>query len=257
MKPILVIGDSITDRYIYGRVTGIANEDPVLRFRPDGRVEEKTGGALFVRDALREYSSADIFFYSISYSTIIRYVDSFYKRNIVIIDPINVGLPIYSNLLPILEEHPSTIIVWDDERVNSVLLENLVSSLYQYWLNEKPTIIVDSINSFWKDSFVSFRKISSDEKSLMEHDCEGPLINEIITSSKEVVLSRKSGSSKTFPVPTIQYPIDTIGAGDIFLAMFTASLHAGSTDEDAIQLAIKYSAKSVMHQGCYIPPLED
>src|SRR3990167_9545043 len=117
MRPILVIGDSIRDIYIYGRVGGIANEDPVLRFIPNGEKKIIEGGANFVQRAIATYSPVPVPLVSTSISTIVRYVDKNYSRNVFTVDNTEqILLSSPEDLLPLIEQNPKISVIWDDMR---------------------------------------------------------------------------------------------------------------------------------------------
>ena len=226
MRPILVIGDSIRDIYIYGRVGGIANEDPVLRFIPNGEKKIIEGGANFVQRAIATYSPVPVPLVSTSISTIVRYVDKNYSRNVFTVDNTEqILLSSPEDLLPLIEQNPKIIVIWDDMR-NPDLSEGIRSFLRKIILSGKLSdtlIIVDSADPDWNSpSIVHYQKMSIDEYRKI-----GLLplyANHIITSSSTVILN-KNGVAQHFKVQTVENPIDTTGAGDIFLAMFTACLY--------------------------------
>lgn len=252
---VLVIGDVIEDIYIQGQVVGIANEDPVPKFRPNLKHNIKYGGAQFVADSVQTYGKVPVGLFPTTESTILRHIDERYNRNVFTVDNIpTVKLWSPEDLLPALEEKPNTIIVWDDRRspgAMDLVQEALYIALLEDILPKDLLLIVDSPSVCWNIPMVSYWKMNSEEY----HRLPPQLLqtNTIVTSAKQVLLHRNR-KTFPFPVPTSYDPVDTIGAGDVFLSVFSIMIKEGVGIDIAIREAIMYSADSVQHPGCYMPP---
>jgi len=256
-RPVLVIGDLIEDVYISGRVVGIANEDPVPKFRPNLRHRVVRGGVGFIVDSIHSFSGFKPELLITSKSSIIRYVDERYGRNTYTVDNVpqlNVWEP--SDIYKALSCHPEIIVVWDDGRAPAVM-EMVRHAIRKTQLtgkkNKQSTVIVDSADIKWNTTITSYWKMSSEEfydYNLWSAPIATPYI---ITSSRQVVY-RNSPVIERIKVPTVDDPVDTCGAGDVFLSVFVSLLHEGYDEISAIKEAIKYSVESVKHPGCFMPP---
>jgi len=251
---ILVIGDVIEDIYIQGQVVGIANEDPVAKFRPNLKNRIIYGGAQFVADSIYKFTNAKVGLFPTTESSIIRHIDERYNRNVFTVDNIpRTKLWTIDELLPVLEEKPKVIVVWDDNRspgAMGIVQEALHIAMLENVLLHSTIIIVDSPNSQWNHPMTNYWKMNSEEyqglpPQLLQTDT-------IITSSNKVIYYCKR-KAIPFSVPTCSEPVDTIGAGDVFLSVFSSLVSESVDINTAINEAIVYSAESVRYHGCYMP----
>lgn len=58
------------------------------------------------------------------------------------------------------------------------------------------------------------------------------------------------GQSRRYPAPEV-VPVDTTGAGDAFVATFTAHLTAGAAIEDAVSEGQSAAARAIQRPGAY------
>jgi len=233
---------------------GIANEDPVPKFRPNLKHRIIFGGAHFVADSIRAFTQVSVALFPTTESTILRHIDERYSRNVFTVDNLPaIKLWSIEELLPVLETRPGLIVIWDDHRspgAMSILQEALYIALLENIISQDTLIIVDSPNSLWNIPMINYWKMNSEEfQSLPAQLLQ---TNTIVTSSEKVLLY---ANRKTFPfpVPTSREAVDTIGAGDVFLSVFSSLIAEGCAVDTAITEGITYSSHSVHYPGCYMP----
>jgi len=225
---VLMIGDYITDVYQYGNTIGLANEDPVLKFRP---FKQKTspGGVGFCADLMQSFCppETEISTVRLSESTICRFIDDATKRNLFTIhtERKTIGSP--HILISKIVREPKADLIYlhlDDldlcYAVHALLQRDKIPSLGETCIaadipQEMFALPVHYIADYPKD----YTNTSHPKK---------PRICGITTSSKETSIilpeDRFGWEHETIINPHIEYPVDTCGAGDALFSCFLAQL---------------------------------
>lgn len=247
---ILVIGDVIIDKYIYGKATRLSPEAPVPVVSQQ-RIVETLGGAGLVYENLKSLG-VDVDLYdseqprSIKTRVIcdghyITRIDSDYiadgeavladvrskdfsKYDYVILSDYNKGT---------LDESVSII-----AHLNSCGCKTIVDPKDHAVHYEGAWLVKPNYKEFGDFGFTDWRG------------------NIITTNAGENVVALIDNKVYDIPVESVEVS-DVTGAGDCFLAAFVYALTRGYDHEDCLKLAVKGSTASVKHRGTYILKIED
>jgi len=241
---ILVAGDLISDVYVDGPID-VANEGGGPRLNAHGKrlPEVRRGGVGFVRDALASFApDFDIHSDCSSKSTITRYRNE-KKETIFTLDRFQHEIDFRMHLHRGYAH--DCLVVWDDNRVSDGYDWSWI------WEGVKPDalVVVDSENiEKWDLPAVDYIKLTGPS-----WDGTWPKNGaRLIATGADNVLVDKD----LYRVNKIDNPVDTVGAGDVFTAVFVTMLLEGATESEATKEAIRYSRESVNHHGCVIPNRE-
>lgn len=249
MNKVLVIGDIIIDKYIYGTSTRLSPEAPVPVVTYQREVET-IGGAGLVYENLK------------SLGVDVKLVDFFDKASI--------------KTRVICDGHYITRI--DDDYIadGNTLLTYILSQDF----DEYDYVILSDYNKGTLDESVEIIKyintfgckVIVDPKEHASH-YEGAWLvkpnlkefqeyfinwhgNIITTQASDNVIAKIDGEVYDIPVEPVEVS-DVTGAGDCFLAAFVYALTIGKDYETALKMAVKGSTESVKHVGTYILSRKD
>jgi len=247
---VLVIGDIITDRYIYGTSERLSPEAPVPIVRQK-RIEETVGGAGLVYENLKSLG-VDVELY-----------DSGWRRSLktrVICDGHYVTRIDDDFIVP-GNEFLDNIKLVNFSKYDYVILSDYNKGTLDYAIE-----IIAHINKF-------NCKVIVDPKRQARHyegawlvkpnssEFEGLgftkwLGNIITTNAANPVIAEIDKEYYTVSVDPVEVS-DVTGAGDCFLAGFVYGLSRGYNYKTCLEMAVKGSTKSVKHTGTYILKVED
>jgi D-beta-D-heptose 7-phosphate kinase/D-beta-D-heptose 1-phosphate adenosyltransferase len=241
---VLVIGDIIIDKYIYGTSTRLSPEAPVPVVKQE-RIVETVGGAGLVYENLKSLG-VDVELYEY-------------------------GQPKSIKTRVMCEGHYVTRIDDDKHADGEAILKDIlhkdflqydfvVLSDYNKGVLDESRKIIEHINQF--DC-----KVIVDPKEHATHYKGAWLVkpnykefgdfgftewrgNIITTNAGENVVASIDGNVYDIPVDNLEVS-DVTGAGDCFLAAFVYALTKGYDYKHAIELAVKGSTESVKHVGTY------
>jgi D-beta-D-heptose 7-phosphate kinase/D-beta-D-heptose 1-phosphate adenosyltransferase len=242
---VLVLGDVIIDKYIYGTSTRISPEAPVpvITYIDE---KETRGGAGLVYENLKSLGvDVDMFETPGDVSVKTRIIcDGHYITRID--DDAQASGADVLGLVKSTDFSQYDYVVLSDYN-KGVLDEakDIIAHINKY--NCK--VIVDPKEHAWfyegawlvKPNYNEFHDLGFDE-------WQG---NIITTNAGEEVIAHIDGKNYEIPVENLEVA-DVTGAGDCFLASFVYALTKGYDYEKAIKVAIRGSTESVKHAGTYI-----
>lgn len=247
---ILVIGDVIIDKYIYGKATRLSPEAPVPVVSQQ-RIVETPGGAGLVYENLKSLG-VDVDLY-----------DSEQPRSIktrVICDGhyiTRIDEDAYADGEAVLADIRSK----DFSNYDYVILSD-----YNKGTLDESVSIIAHLNSCGcktivdpKDHAVHYEGawlVKPNYKEFGDFGFTDWRGNIITTNAGENVVASINGTVYDVPVESVEVA-DVTGAGDCFLAAFVYALTRGYDHEDCLKLAVKGSTASVKHRGTYILKIED
>lgn len=260
---ILVIGDLITDNYIFGDVNRISPEAPV----PVVNVKERKivpGGAGNVIENLKALGAKVKQFTPNNKSEKTRIFSG--GQQMLRVDQEDTSKRKYSKKeLKDLEEK----CVWAEKIIISdyakgTLTNEIVKVIKKY----KGKIIIDPKPKN-KKLYKGFYMVTPNEKELLEMAKEEDFSKAIKKLSKElktiiIVTRGKKGATIFIPGDKIRHiktkevdVIDVVGAGDTFIAMLTLAITNKKSLFESISLANKAAGVVVGKVGTYVVKLED
>jgi D-beta-D-heptose 7-phosphate kinase/D-beta-D-heptose 1-phosphate adenosyltransferase len=247
---VLVIGDVIIDKYIYGTSTRISPEAPVpvVTYLNE---KETRGGAGLVYENLKSLDvDVDMFETPGQVSVKTRIIcDGHYVTRI--------DDDAHANSMEVLTLVNST----DFSQYDYVVLSD-----YDKGVLDNAKQIVAHINSYGCKVIVDPKRYA--------HDYEGAWLvkpnhseytkfefdewqgNIITTDAGHVVYATIDNIEYTIPVEQVEVN-DVTGAGDCFIAAFVYALTKEYDYEKCLQIAVNASTESVKHSGTYIVKEED
>lgn len=229
---VLLIGDSCTDKYVYGRVTRISPEAPVPVMVYD-RVETAHGMAYNVRENLLSFGDEVYLMTNESKITKTRYVDSKSNQQIMRLDE-NDTAEEFSWDLP--KERFDAMVISDYNK--GFLSEEKINELVKWF--QGPIFIDSKKKNLPKNCFI---KINDKEAQ----DLEGEYPHLIITKGSEGCVY----DGRSFP--GVKVPVfDVAGAGDTFLAALVHFYLLLGTIDRAIPYANMAASIAVTHFGTYV-----
>lgn len=241
---VLIIGDIIIDKYIYGTSTRLSPEAPVPVVSQE-RIEETIGGAGLVYENLKSLGvDAELFETDAPKSVKTRVLcDGHYVTRI--------DNDYYANGNDVLNKVRQT----DFSKYDYVILSD-----YNKGVLDESLKIIKHINTFGCKIIVDPKEHSShyegawlvkpNAKEFQEYflNWQG---NIITTQASDNVIAKIDDEVYDIPVETVEVS-DVTGAGDCFLAGFVYALTKGYDYESSIKLAVQGSTESVKHVGTYI-----
>lgn len=244
---ILLIGDDCSDVYQYGTVDRISPEAPVPVFVPTHQ-ETLPGMAGNVCRNL-EALGCQVNYLHGDTSVKTRLIESRSKQQIVRVDQDAISDPIkIDSKLPKVYD----AIVISDYNKGAVSYE-LIDQLRQdfagpIFLDTKKTDLACFHGIFVKINELEYsRRVSINHSLIVTLGARGAMYN----------TGRDPKHHTTYPAPEVEVA-DVCGAGDTFLAALAFAFLEQSGDiESAIKFAIRASAVTVQHIGCYAPTQEE
>jgi D-beta-D-heptose 7-phosphate kinase/D-beta-D-heptose 1-phosphate adenosyltransferase len=241
---VLVIGDIIIDKYIYGTSTRLSPEAPVPVVKQE-RIVETVGGAGLVYENLKSLG-VDVELYEYDQPKSIKTRVMCEGHYVTRIDD---------------DKHADgEAILKDILHKDFLQYDFVVLSDYNKGVLDESRKIIEHINQF--DC-----KVIVDPKEHATHYKGAWLVkpnykefgdfgftewrgNIITTNAGENVVASIDGNVYDIPVDNLEVS-DVTGAGDCFLAAFVYALTKGYDYKHAIELAVKGSTESVKHVGTY------
>jgi D-beta-D-heptose 7-phosphate kinase/D-beta-D-heptose 1-phosphate adenosyltransferase len=277
MSKYLVIGDSILDHYLYGTVSRMSPEDPLVPVLDIDSEEYRLGGCLNVAANLRSLSSQQVFVTSIISNRCKKLLDS---REIG--HALSYHLPevegIKKTRIINLKDGKQIVRLDNIQRFGEEFLEEYRFLLKCIDFNDFDCILVSDYNKGVVDDFL-IRKLSSygkpvfvDTKNpnvrqwdqvshriLKMNDKEWakiilpPRYNVIVTTGEDGAMLCKPKMSgfdtTTYPLAEKVTDGDVTGAGDVFLAGLATEYMRAKNLDRAITFANAAAAKSVKLKG--------
>ena len=242
---VLVIGDVIIDKYIYGTSTRISPEAPVPVIT---YIEEKEtrGGAGLVYENLKSLGVD---------------VDMFETQGQVSVKTRIICDGHYVTRIDDDAQANGTEVLKQVQETNFSQYDYVLLSDYNKGVLDEAREIIKHINTFnckiivdpkenqWFYEGAWLVKPNYSEFESLEFDnWQG---NIITTNAGEEVIATIDGKRYEVPVDNLEVA-DVTGAGDCFLASFVYALTKGYDCEKAIKIAVRGSTESVKHAGTYI-----
>lgn len=250
MKKVLVIGDSCTDIFQYGRCERLCPEAPVPVFKPM-MIRESLGMAMNVYNNLKALG-VDCDIITNEYKpTKTRYIDEVSNQMLLRVDECDVIDEIDDSEFDTIEFDKYDAIIISDYNKGFLSNEDNIKFIAEH----HPLVFMDTKKkiSSWASS-VDFIKINKKE---FENNCEYLLIN---YEGELIVTLGKDGAKhwmNEYPLEQEQNIIDVCGAGDVFMSAFVADFIATydgkiiqrSDIKRAIKFANKCAAWSASQKG--------
>ena len=247
---ILVIGDVIIDKYIYGTYTRISADAPVPVIT---YIEEKEtrGGAGLVYENLKSLGvDVDMFETPGEVSVKTRIIcDGHYITRIDDDAQAN-GTEVLKQVQETDFSQYDFVVLSDYNKGVLDEAKDIIAHINKYDCK----VIVDPKENAWfyenawlvKPNYNEFHDLGFDE-------WQG---NIITTNAGEEVIATIDGKSYEIPVNNLEVA-DVTGAGDCFMAAFVYGLTKEYTHKKCLEIAVKGSTESVKHAGTYILKQED
>ena len=245
MTKVLVIGDIIIDRYIYGTSTRLSPEAPVPVVSQE-RIVETVGGAGLVYENLKSLGvDVELFNYQGHNSVKTRVIcDGHYVTRI--------DNDVKADSEEILERI---------KQADFSIYDYVILSDYNKGVLDQSKKIIKHINKFNCKIIVDPKRhvsnyegawlIKPNNQEFKNLECNNWHGNFITTNAGENVIAKIENIMYNIPVQNVEVS-DVTGAGDCFLAAFVYALTKGYDYQKSIELAVKGSSESVKHVGTYI-----
>ena len=242
---VLVFGDVIIDKYIYGTSSRISPEAPVpvVTYK-----EEKTtmGGAALVYENLKSLG-VDVTLLETGQprSTKTRIICDGHYVTRLDEDKKGDGDAILKNVLRSDFRSFDYVILSD---YNKGVLDN-AKEIIAYINSHGSKVIVDPKRNAtqYKDAWL----VKPNYKEMSDFEFDKWQGNIITTNADETVSGTIEGEHHEIPVLQVEVN-DVTGAGDCFLAAFVYALTKEYSYEKCLQIAVNASTESVKHAGTYV-----
>ena len=244
MTKVLVIGDIIIDKYIYGTSTRLSPEAPVPVVTQE-RIVETIGGAGLVYENLRSLGvNVELFNYQGQNSVKTRIICDGHYVTRVDDDFIADGESVLQRIKQADFSNYDYVILSDYNK--GVLDES--RKIIKHINKFKCKIIVDPKKH--ADHYEGAWLVKPNAKEFQEYfiNWQG---NIITTRASDSVIAKIDNEEYEVPVQPVEVS-DVTGAGDCFLAGFVYALTKGYNYQKALELAVRGSTESVKHVGTYI-----
>jgi len=236
----LLIGDNCKDIYQYGTIDRLSPEAPVPVFVPT-YTEERDGMAGNVYNNLKALG-CEVSYLHGETSTKTRIIDARSKQQIVRIDNDIKSTPItFETAIPDVYD---AVVVSDYNKgtVSYELIEELISLSIPIFIDTKKTDLERMQGAWVKINDLEYSKITS--------ECSGLIVTHGAHGASAI------HHDFTCPAPIVEVS-DVTGAGDTFLAALTVEYLNTKNIEQAIKFAVRASAITVQHFGCYSPSITE
>ena len=247
---VLVFGDVIIDKYVYGTSSRISPEAPVPVIT---YIEEKEtlGGAGLVYENLKNLN-VDVKLFEIDQPRSVKtriICDGHYITRIDDDKPAS-GMAVLKKVQSTDFSQYDYVVLSDYNKGVLDEAKDIIKHINTFGCK----IIVDPKENAWfyenawlvKPNYNEFHDLGFDE-------WQG---NIITTNAGEEVIATIDGKSYEIPVNNLEVA-DVTGAGDCFMAAFVYGLTKEYTHKKCLEIAVKGSTESVKHAGTYILKQED
>ena len=247
---VLVIGDVIIDKYIYGTSTRISPEAPVPVIT---YIEEKEtrGGAGLVYENLKSLGvDVDMFETQGQVSVKTRVICDGHYVTRIDDDASASGMAVLKQVQETDFSQYDYVVLSDYNKGVLDEAKDIIAHINKYGCK----VIVDPKENAWfyenawlvKPNYNEFHDLGFD-------DWQG---NIITTNAGEEVIATIDGVKYEIPVDNLEVS-DVTGAGDCFLAAFVYGLTKGYEYKKCLKLAVIGSTESVKHSGTYTLTIND
>ncbi len=257
---VLVIGDIIRDRYLYGTSERLNPEGGAVPLVRQTRDETKLGGAALVWDNLTNLGvDCDIIEYSKHFQSVKTRVvsDGHYICRIDNDYPDQVKKIVADEVIDKVKEidlSQYAYCILSDYDKGALTYANQIIK----WANEAGCkVIVDPKGP--EDKYFGAWLIKPNRLEASKFQYEARLFSEkntIITNADSHVVAKIDGRNYNVDVDPVEVA-DVTGAGDCFLAAFVYGLTKGYNHRRCLEIAVKGATVSVQHQGTYVLEPED
>jgi len=247
---VLVFGDVIVDKYIYGTSSRISPEAPVPIVNVE-KISTSLGGAGLVYENLKNLG--------------------------VDVTLLQTEQPRSIKTRIISDGHYITRLDEDEHADSNAVLKNVLCSDFSQWdyviLSDYDKGVLDNSKEIIAHINSQGSKVIVDPKRYA-HEYEGAWLvkpnnseytkfefdqwqgNIITTDAGHSVIATIDNEVYEVPVETVEVS-DVTGAGDCFMAAFVYGLTKDYTHKKCLEIAVKGSTESVKHAGTYILKQED
>lgn len=246
---ILLIGDDCLDRYNYGTVDRISPEAPVPVFK-FSHAERSPGMAGNVKNNLEALGcTVDSYLGGASQKT--RFIDMKSGQHLLRDDRDTDVPPLTLDKIDLTKLSSADAFVISDYNKGFVSYEIIrliitAAGGKPVFIDTKKTRLAD-ISTHLVDSNVYIKINETEYKN-----------TKTLADNLIVTLGAQGARFKNVVYPAAKVEVaDACGAGDTFLAALVYQYLNTKSIEDAIMFAIRASAVTVQHIGCYAPKLED
>ena len=234
-----MLGDTCTDKYVYGTIDRLSPEAPVPVFVPKYE-ETRRGMAGNVEENLKALG-CDVDLLTLAGSTKTRFIDSRSNQHIMRLDQdATVGpIELAVNIPPIYNA-----VVISDYNKGCISYELVEQVLQQF----KGPVFIDTKKTDLARFEGAFVKINSLENLLAK-----------TLPSQCIVTLGKQGceyAGQIYPAPQVEVA-DVCGAGDTFLAALVYQFLETNQIPEALLFANRAASVTVKHMGVYAPKLEE
>jgi len=247
---VLILGDIIIDKYIYGTSTRISPEAPVPIVNIE-RVSTSLGGAGLVYENLKSLGvDIELFETNQPRSVKTRIIsDGHYITRLDEDENANSNAVLDTILRNDFSQYKYVILSDYDKGV----LDN-AKQIIAHINSQGPKVIVDPKRYAHDYEGAWLVKPNNSEFTKFEFDeWQG---NIITTDAGHSVVAKIDNTKYTIPVEQVEVS-DVTGAGDCFLAGFVYGLTKEYSYRKCLEIAIKGSTESVKHSGTYILKQQD
>ena len=247
---VLVLGDVIIDKYIYGTSTRISPEAPVPVVT---YIEEKEtrGGAGLVYENLKSLGvDVDMFETPGQISVKTRVICDGHYITRIDDDAQADSTAVLQQVLATNFSQYDYVVLSDYNKGVLDEARDIIKHINTFGCK----IIVDPKENFWYYENAWLVKPNYSEFESLEFDSWYG--NIITTNAGEEVIATIDGKKYEIPVDNVEVS-DVTGAGDCFLAGFVYALTQGYDYGKSLKLAVRGSTESVKHSGTYILKKDD
>jgi bifunctional ADP-heptose synthase (sugar kinase/adenylyltransferase) len=236
---ILLLGDTCTDKYVYGTIDRLSPEAPVPVFVPKYE-QNRRGMAGNVEENLKALG-CDVSLLTLEGGTKTRFIDERSNQHVMRLDQDAKGGPIeLATAIPPIYD----AVVISDYNKGCISYELVEEILQQF----RGPVFIDTKKTDLARFEGAFVKINSLENSLAK-----------TLPSQIIVTLGKQGclyGGETYPAPQVEVA-DVCGAGDTFLAALVYSYLKTNSVPEALVFANRAAAVTVKHMGVYAPTLKE
>jgi D-beta-D-heptose 7-phosphate kinase/D-beta-D-heptose 1-phosphate adenosyltransferase len=247
---VLVLGDVIIDKYIYGTSTRISPEAPVPVIT---YIEEKEtrGGAGLVYENLKSLGvDVDMFETPGQISVKTRIICDGHYITRIDDDAQADSTAVLQQVLATNFSQYDYVVLSDYNKGVLDEARDIIKHINTFGCK----IIVDPKENFWYYENAWLVKPNYSEFESLEFDSWYG--NIITTNAGDEVIATIDGKKYEIPVDNVEVS-DVTGAGDCFLAGFVYALTQGYDYGKSLKLAVRGSTESVKHSGTYILKKDD
>jgi len=236
---ILLLGDTCTDKYVYGTIDRLSPEAPVPVFVPKYE-QNRRGMAGNVEENLKALG-CDVSLLTLEGGTKTRFIDERSNQHVMRLDQDAKGGPIeLATAIPPIYD----AVVISDYNKGCISYELVEEILQQF----RGPVFIDTKKTDLARFEGAFVKINSLENSLAK-----------TLPSQIIVTLGKQGceyGGETYPAPQVEVA-DVCGAGDTFLAALVYAYLQMDQIPEALVFANRAAAVTVKHMGVYAPTLKE